>query len=181
MASNHGRDYDGRRMTDRHEYSLTEAYQAPTENHQGDPNQARLLVISGPMNGVTFGLAPGHVSLGRRDDNGICLPLSGVSKLHCSFEVEATGRITIRDEQSKNGTDVNSRPLQPGSALELSHGDSIRICDTAMFFLNPRGATTQAYEAAIDVDFGAAALEADSIIEQCAELVALRRSRRGEA
>jgi pSer/pThr/pTyr-binding forkhead associated (FHA) protein len=160
-----------------HDYSLTDAWHAPTSNLT-PPDEARLLVFAGPMEGVAFGLARGTSTLGRREACEIRLPLTGVSKAHCRFEVRAEGRTVVEDLGSKNGSLLNGRRLEPDQPVLLCHGDILVVAATSMFFLNPRKDTTEAYEGSVAIDFGKAAEEADDFLTGMQDLLAECRARR---
>ena len=159
------------------DFGLTQDYRAPTHGDVAE-DEARVVVISGPMNGATFALAGTQVTVGRHPDTGIHLPLTGVSRLHCSFLVNPNGTVSLRDEGAKNGTDVNGRRLEERQALQLAHGDTIRICQSVLFFLNPRSSAAAATADPVSVDFGAARSEADEFLGDLSDLVELRRRRK---
>jgi hypothetical protein len=50
-----------------------------------------------------------------------------VSRRHATVTVSDTGKATIRDEYSTNGTFVNGDRLAPGSDVRLTDGDSVRL------------------------------------------------------
>ena len=156
----------------------------PTQDFRASPagevgeDQARVIVIAGPMNGAVFGLGGTQMTLGRHPDTGIHLPLAGVSRLHCSFLMSADGEVAIQDEGAKNGTEVNGRRLQPDQPLLLRHGDTLRICESVLFFLNPHSTKLASASDPIDVDFGKAANEAGGVLGDTQALEALRALRK---
>ena len=50
-----------------------------------------------------------------------------VSRRHATIIVDDSGRATVRDEWSTNGTFVNGDRVLPGTAVTLSDGDSLRL------------------------------------------------------
>ena len=50
-----------------------------------------------------------------------------VSRRHATVTVDDSGRATVRDERSTNGTFVNGDRVLPGSAVTLSDGDELRL------------------------------------------------------
>jgi uncharacterized OB-fold protein len=50
-----------------------------------------------------------------------------VSRRHATITVDDSGRATVRDERSTNGTFVNGDRVLPGSAVTLSDGDELRL------------------------------------------------------
>ena len=85
----------------------------------------RLLIPSGGAP-VIIGRAAG-VSL-RLDDESI-------SRHHCSLARRENGQLVLADLGSANGTMVNGRELQQGSAVEVSSGDVIKLGDLEFVFL----------------------------------------------
>ena len=71
------------------------------------------LALCGEVEGVerTFRLRPGRSRVGRLDHSEICLPASGVSKLH-AVVVAKSDHLWIEDLASKNGTFVNRTPAR---------------------------------------------------------------------
>ncbi|HEY1668237.1 MAG TPA: FHA domain-containing protein, partial [Trebonia sp.] len=64
------------------------------------------------------------VKIGRRPDNDIVVPDLGVSKLHAELRTSPTGRYSISDLGSHNGTFVNGTRI---NTVELQDGDIIAI------------------------------------------------------
>src|SRR5436853_2315037 len=85
----------------------------------------RLLIPSGGAP-VIIGRAAG-VSL-RLDDESI-------SRHHCSLARRENGQLVLADLGSANGTMVNGRELQQGSAVEVCSGDVIKLGDLEFVFL----------------------------------------------
>lgn len=56
-----------------------------------------------------------------------------VSRSHATFLCE-NGRYFIRDNQSRNGTFLNGKPLLPLQPMELKDGDEIRLYDEVLLF-----------------------------------------------
>lgn len=79
------------------------------------------LCVTGDSPG-RFPLNGGSATVGRADDNDICLEAQGVSRYHARFRREA-GRMLLEDLGSTNGTFVNGRRLV--ESAELQHGDRI--------------------------------------------------------
>lgn len=164
-------------MDDYTRYSMTQPYESDGASPD-ESTAARLLVISGPLNGKSFSLEADFVTIGRLKENRICIADPAVSKVHCTIMREADRRFFVIDQGSTNGTEVNGRALRPGRRLELANGDTIHICGSTFFFLNPRGAGGADSGEEIKIDFGAAAAEAAEVLKDCAEIIALRDTRR---
>ena len=72
-------------------------------------------------------LDPLPVTVGKLSDRaGIVLPDRSVSRVHACFESGASG-VCVRDLNSRNGTIINGRKLQPNEAVLLHHGDRIQF------------------------------------------------------
>jgi pSer/pThr/pTyr-binding forkhead associated (FHA) protein len=62
-----------------------------------------------------------------------------VSRRHATVMVDDSGRATIRDENSTNGTFVNGDRVLPGIAVRLADGDVVRLAaDVSADVLLPR-------------------------------------------
>jgi pSer/pThr/pTyr-binding forkhead associated (FHA) protein len=62
-----------------------------------------------------------------------------VSRRHATVMVDDSGRATIRDENSTNGTFVNGDRVLPGIAVRLADGDVVRLAaDVSAEVLLPR-------------------------------------------
>ncbi len=139
---------------------------------------ARLVVMAGPLIGASFVLAGAETVVGRSPDCSIQLGTPGVSRRHCKLTT-IKSRIYIEDMGSANGTIVNGRGLQPLFRQELQHGDRIKVLDSEFFFLSPK-ATTEAGEKDLDVNFGKAAKEASSFLDDFPEILDVRQNRKSK-
>jgi transcriptional regulator with GAF, ATPase, and Fis domain len=108
-----------------------------------------LIAISGSLKGATFALTADEVSVGREGTNALCLSDPSISRRHCLIkrqsdqietrQIEAarpstseTGKFTVVDLDSFNGTFVNGIPIKEHV---LAHGDQIAIGDVLFLFL----------------------------------------------
>lgn len=71
----------------------------------------------------TYPLGDATLTIGRADDQAICIPHRSLSRQHARIE-SADGRVIVTDLQSKNGTFVNGvqirrKELRPGDTLTL--------------------------------------------------------------
>lgn len=102
---------------------------------------AKLIVIAGSSEGVTYPLTEAEVSIGREPDNHICLPDLSVSRHHCS--IKRTGKqFQLSDLDSRNATRVNGMPIKQHM---LKTGDRVRVGDTLFLFLLDEVGTTSQY------------------------------------
>jgi len=141
----------------------------------------RLLAVTGPLTGAHFAIVVDPVTIGREPENSICLGAPGVSRQHCQIVREPDGGLAIVDNNSTNGTVVNGRPLKPDAHRRLHHGDTIDICESSFFFLNPQASSTATVDGKLQIDFGAAAKEAEGFLTGCSEALSLRKARRSRA
>jgi predicted component of type VI protein secretion system len=90
-----------------------------------------------PNTGKLFLLEPGNHLLGRSRRCSITLRGQGVSRAHARMQVSPNG-VEVLDLQSTNGTYLNGRLLDSGTALK--HGDVIRIGKHRLAFMVMRRA-----------------------------------------
>ncbi|MGB1260240.1 MAG: trypsin-like peptidase domain-containing protein [Akkermansiaceae bacterium] len=119
--------------------------QSPQPQHHGSHNATpsstpRGWMIQGtnPENAansnVHFQITPeqfqrygGNISLGRKAGVAhFILDNTSVSKVHAILGLTGS-TLTIRDNQSSNGTQINGRRLAPGQELGLNHGDKVQL------------------------------------------------------
>ncbi|NOT62401.1 MAG: FHA domain-containing protein, partial [Acidobacteria bacterium] len=93
---------------------------------------AKLLVIAGPLEGVTFNLLKLPVSLGRELDNQICIADISVSRHHCAVHREGPS-LSLHDLGSRNATYVNGLPIKEH---KLKTGDRVRLGDSVLLYLD---------------------------------------------
>ncbi|MFO0684361.1 MAG: sigma 54-interacting transcriptional regulator [Sandaracinus sp.] len=60
-------------------------------------------------------------------DSGLTIDDPELSRAHAAFEVDESGRLVVRDLESRNGTWVGGRRLVPKQAHPLASGDVIRL------------------------------------------------------
>jgi Nif-specific regulatory protein len=96
---------------------------------------ARLVVISGPLEGGDFSLA-NDLSIGREKNNAISVEDRMLSRHHCLIHVDDS-EVQIRDLGSSNGTYVNGLPI---AAHALRDGDQIRAGQSIFLFVRGKEA-----------------------------------------
>lgn len=74
----------------------------------------RLRILTDGVEPAVLELPAGTTTLGRREDNPLCLPDGSVSSRHCELS-EADGQLTIRDLASTNGTFINGERAEQGT------------------------------------------------------------------
>ncbi|GAB1542568.1 adenylate/guanylate cyclase domain-containing protein [Scytonema sp. NUACC21] len=72
-------------------------------------------------------------TIGRLPQCDLCLPSGGVSRFHARFTKTPSGTWTVEDLGSKNGTQLNERPIT--SPQEVRTGDVIWLGDASMIVL----------------------------------------------
>jgi predicted component of type VI protein secretion system len=73
----------------------------------------------------------GPFRIGRDPTCEIYLDSDLVSRIHASVWVEQD-HLLVRDERSRNGTQVNGVALTPGKSHYLHHGDEVRVGETTL-------------------------------------------------
>lgn len=80
---------------------------------------------------------PNFVSVGRASNNDLVVAVESVSKFHCYFTAES-GRWSLTDYRSTNGTELNGRRLEPARPAPVTDGDRIRLGENVVaLFLEP--------------------------------------------
>ncbi|MGF1469711.1 MAG: FHA domain-containing protein [Sandaracinaceae bacterium] len=124
----------------------------------GAPPLPRVVVLNGPQLGLTTTLPEprGALVVGRDEACGLPLDDADASREHAAFVVDLDG-VELRDRGSKNGTQVNGRPVE---SHRLEHRDEIRVGGTVLVFDDPAGAELRGLDGGDDEALGAAALPA---------------------
>jgi pSer/pThr/pTyr-binding forkhead associated (FHA) protein len=89
-----------------------------------------LVVVKGPEAGERFAIERERLTVGRDPDSDVFLNDVTVSRLHAVVTRDALG-VTIRDEESLNGTYVNGEGVD---AHVLEEGDHVQIGRFLMVF-----------------------------------------------
>ncbi len=90
----------------------------------------RLIYKPGQPDELTFHIHDEPVTIGRANDQTICIPHSSLSRHHARIE-SSNGQFFIIDLQSKNGTLVNDVPVR---RQELHPGDLLKLGDIVLTF-----------------------------------------------
>jgi pSer/pThr/pTyr-binding forkhead associated (FHA) protein len=85
----------------------------------------KLVAIAGKIRGDEFVLEDGDNSLGRDEENNICIPIQGVSKRHMNITVKDDS-CYLEDLGSSNGTFLNGKVVNRAT---LENGDKITLPD----------------------------------------------------
>lgn len=84
---------------------------------------------------TTFALEGEETTVGRAEDQAICVRHRSLSRSHARIE-RRDGRFFVVDLESKNGTRVNGARVQ---REELRHGDTVTVGDVALLFMSEPG------------------------------------------
>jgi len=80
--------------------------------------------LSGQDKGQVFELKSDRIAIGRNDNNDIVIVGEAVSRYHASIERSEGGGYVVRDQQSKNGVQVNGISVNEAA---LRDGDVVQI------------------------------------------------------
>lgn len=98
----------------------------------GGPRTGVIVVRQGKEPGRIFEVRKDRLTIGRSRDSDIFLEDLAVSRLHTTVSRDDQGRYIIRDENSANGTYVNSQRI---SEQPLEEGDEIQVGQTVLAFM----------------------------------------------
>src|SRR5436190_5750287 len=108
---------------------------------------ARLVAISGPLEGATFPIE-GELTIGRDRQNTLAIEDRVLSRRHCAIQ-DADGNWSLRDLGSSNGTYVNGLPV---TSRMLNDGDQITAGQSLFLFAN--NSTADAAGSPLELDRG---------------------------
>ncbi len=91
----------------------------------------KIKVLTGPEKGKSFLLTGERYTVGRGNDNHICIVDMAASKNHCEV-IRSGDHYYIKDLRSKNGTYLNGVKLTPKQFMDLPPGSEIKIGSTLM-------------------------------------------------
>ena len=70
------------------------------------------------------------IKIGSSQSCDIVLDSNYVSSLHAEMTILDDGQIILEDKNSKNGTMVGNKRIEPGKEVNVQRGDRITIADT---------------------------------------------------
>jgi S-DNA-T family DNA segregation ATPase FtsK/SpoIIIE len=101
-----------------------------------EPSTAVLVrVVGGLSAGSAIPLPPGVSVVGRGDGVAVALDDTGVSRNHCELTVALDGRVTVRDRESLNGTDVNG--VRVSGTVPVGPEDLVSVGGAALLSVLP--------------------------------------------
>jgi pSer/pThr/pTyr-binding forkhead associated (FHA) protein len=134
---------------------------------------AKMVVIQGTTPGLQVILDRPKTIIGRLRSNHLVLDSATVSRRH--------GRVTrenncyeIEDINSRNGILINNEPLKTNERRLLLHGDTLKLGDQQLVFLNPYAFGDQQGISNITFDREKVRTEVDTLLER---VPALKKSR----
>ena len=92
---------------------------------------AILKIKSGVAKGAVFALRRGANRIGRAEGNDYRIPDSSISAIHCEVTLDGTGKMFVRDLNSRNGTFLQGRRIELGV---LTGGEILRLGDVEMVY-----------------------------------------------
>ena len=92
---------------------------------------ARLVGISGPLEGVEYPLTGDEVVVGRDPNCGLSIDDQALSRKHCRIYCDG-GQYVLEDLGSSNGVLVNGAAMQ---SRQLANGDRVAVGRSALLFL----------------------------------------------
>lgn len=102
------------------------------ESQQTETARARLLILNGGFEGMTYDVCAEETLIGRNPTTDITLLDEGISREHALILWdEDTDEFSIEDLQSTNGTKVSGKRVRSAT---LSDGDEIQIGHTRFQF-----------------------------------------------
>lgn len=96
-----------------------------------------LEVVAGSDKGKAYDISGDRLTIGRNDNNDIVVPSDSVSRYHAVLERTNAGEFIVRDNQSKNGVQVNGTAV--GEAT-LRDGDVVQVGAFVFRFNDPANA-----------------------------------------
>jgi pSer/pThr/pTyr-binding forkhead associated (FHA) protein len=134
---------------------------------------AKIVVIEGSAPGLQVILDRPKTIIGRLRSNHLVLDSASVSRRH--------GRVTkenncyeIEDINSRNGILINNERLKPNERRLLFHGDTLKLGDQHLVFLNPYAFGDQRGISNIAFDREKVRTEVDTLLDR---VPALKKSR----
>jgi pSer/pThr/pTyr-binding forkhead associated (FHA) protein len=146
------------------------------ENNQSNAQieeSAKMVVIQGTAPGLQVVLDRPKTIIGRLRSSHLVLDSSTVSRRH-GLVTRENNCYEIEDINSRNGILVNNEPLKSNERRLLFHGDTLKLGDQHLVFLNPYAFGDQSGISNITFDREKVRAEVDTVLDR---LPALKKSR----
>ncbi len=95
------------------------------------PPRRYILAVATETGPRMLAMVEQKMTVGRLEDNGLCLQHGSVSRRHAVFELTKQG-VSVADLGSQNGTSVNGEPTK--GHVFLKPGDIVRVGYVALFY-----------------------------------------------
>ena len=92
---------------------------------------SKLVVLSEPLRGQSFGLSQDVFTIGRSEDCNLCIPDPTISGKHCTLKRQENGTYVLQDHESTNGSRVNGMRVQ---AQKLANSDILQLGGVELLF-----------------------------------------------
>ena len=94
---------------------------------------AKLTVLTDGFTGLSFEVKPEKASVGRLEENAICIPEASVSSHHCELWLKGDDLI-VKDLGSTNGSFINELQLAAEKDATLRPGQILRLGQVQLRF-----------------------------------------------
>ena len=143
------------------------------QSHAGTEEPAKMVVIQGIEPGLQLLLDRPKTVIGRSQHNQLVLDSTTVSRRHAQV-TKHSNLYEIEDLNSRNGILINNDQLKSNERRPLFHGDTVRLGDQQLVFLDPCAFSDPEGISAITFDRGKVCAEVDALLER---LPALKKPR----
>jgi pSer/pThr/pTyr-binding forkhead associated (FHA) protein len=143
------------------------------QSHAETEEPAKMVVIQGTTPGLQVLLNRPKTIIGRLRSNHLVLDSTTVSRRHGEVTRD-NNRYEIADVNSRNGILINNERLKPNERRLLYHGDTLRLGDQQLVFLNPYSFGDQQGISNITFDRDKVRAEVDTLLDR---LPALKKNR----
>jgi pSer/pThr/pTyr-binding forkhead associated (FHA) protein len=117
---------------------------------------AKLTVLTEGFTGLSFEVKSEKASVGRLDENAICIPEASVSSNHCELWLKGDD-VVVKDLGSTNGSFINELQLAPEKEATLRPGQVLRLGQVQLRFETGKKQTEASRQSVKLGDAGAAA------------------------
>jgi pSer/pThr/pTyr-binding forkhead associated (FHA) protein len=142
-------------------------------SHAGAEEFAKIVVIQGARPGLQVTLNRPKTTIGRLRSSDLVLDSTTVSRRHGRVTRDSN-RYEIEDVHSQNGILINNERLKPTERRPLFHGDTLRLGDQQLVFVNPYAFGDPQGISNITFDREKVRAEVDTLLER---LPALKKTR----
>jgi two-component system, NtrC family, response regulator AtoC len=103
-------------------------HQSKLTSPEAFSDEPMYLTVMGPGVFETYPLpTAGQLCIGREDDTDVRIVDELASRTHARLHIEPTGKLSVEDLKSSNGTFVSGERVEPGKRVRLQLGEAITI------------------------------------------------------